>query len=139
MVLADTSAWFLSRRSDAAIVKERLDGHLVADDVAICDMVRFELVYSSRNAAEMAAALANLDVLHDCPIGKSQWERALTVYRRLAEQGGAHHRSVGFEDLLIAAAAESAGAAILHYDEDFDRIAAITGQPTRWIVERGSF
>ncbi len=139
MVLADSSAWFLSRRADAAPVKDRLDEHLLADQVAICDMVRFELVYSSRNAAEMAAALAKLDVLHDCPIGKPQWERALTVYRRLAEQGGAHHRSVGFEDLLIAAAAESAGATVLHYDEDFDRIAAITGQPTRWIVERGSF
>jgi predicted nucleic acid-binding protein len=138
MVLADTSAWFLSRRSDAALAKEQLDEHLVADKVAICDMVRFELVYSARNSAEMAAALANLDVLHDCPIGKPQWERALNVYRRLAEQGGSHHRSVGFEDLLIAAAAESAGATVLHYDEDFDRIAAITGQPTAWIAPRGS-
>jgi hypothetical protein len=27
---------------------------------------------------------------------------------------------------------------VLHYDEDFDRIAAITGQPTSWIVPRGS-
>jgi predicted nucleic acid-binding protein len=39
---------------------------------------------------------------------------------------------------LIAAAAESAGVELLHYDEDFDRIAAITGQPMRWIVPRGS-
>jgi predicted nucleic acid-binding protein len=138
MLLADTSAWFVSRRADAATVKEQLDEHLLADEVAICDMVRFELVYSTRNSAEMAAALANLDALHDCPVGKPQWERALTAYRRLAEQGGSHHRSVGFEDLLIAAAAESAGATVLHYDEDFDRIAAITGQPTRWIAERGS-
>jgi predicted nucleic acid-binding protein len=138
MVLADTSAWFLSRRSDAAPVKRLLDEYLLAAEVAICDMVRFELVYSSRNAAEMAAGLANLDALDDCPVGKAQWERALAVYRRLAEQGGAHHRSVGYEDLLIAAAAESAGATVLHYDEDFDRIAAITGQPTAWIAPRGS-
>jgi len=138
MVLADTSAWFLSRRSDAAPARRRLDELLLSTQVAICDMVRFELVYSSRNAAEMAASLANLDALHDCPVGKAQWGRALTVYRRLAEQGGAHHRSVGHEDLLIAAAAEAAGATVLHYDEDFDRIAAITGQPTSWIVPRGS-
>lgn len=138
MVLADTSAWFLSRRADAATVKARFDDQLVAGEVAICDMVRFELVYSTRNSAEMAAALANLDALHDCPIGKPQWGRALAVYHRLAKQGGSHHRSVGFEDLLIAAAAESAGATVLHYDEDFDRIAEITGQPTRWIAPRGS-
>jgi predicted nucleic acid-binding protein len=138
MDLADTSAWFLSRRSDAAPVRQAFDELLLAEEVAICDMVRFELVYSSRNAAEMAASLARLDALDDCPIGKQQWERALAVYGRLAEQGGAHHRSVGFQDLLIAAAAEAAGAAVLHYDEDFDRIAAITGQPTSWIVPRGS-
>ncbi len=138
MVLADTSAWFLSRRSGAEPVKRVLDELLLDEQVAICDMVRFELVYSSRNAADMAASLANLDALHDCPVGKEQWERALTIYRRLAEQGGAHHRSVGYEDLLIAAAAEAAGATVLHYDEDYDRIAAITGQPTSWIAPRGS-
>lgn len=138
MVLADTSVWFLSRRPAGAGAKRHLDRLLLADEVAICDMVRFELVYSSRNAAEMAAALARLDALRDCPVGKPEWERALDVYRRLAEQGGAHHRAVGHQDILIAAAAESAGATVLHYDEDFDRIAAVTGQPTRWIAERGS-
>jgi predicted nucleic acid-binding protein len=40
--------------------------------------------------------------------------------------------------LTIAAAAEGAEATVLHYDEDYERIAAITGQPTRWIVPRGS-
>jgi beta-glucosidase len=27
---------------------------------------------------------------------------------------------------------------VLHYDEDYDRIASVTGQPTRWVVPRGS-
>jgi predicted nucleic acid-binding protein len=138
VVLTDTSAWFLSRRSDAARARQALDDLLLAEEVAICDMVRFELVYSTRNAVEMAGALANLDALYDCPVGKREWERALDVYRCLAEQGGAHHRAVGYEDLLIAAAAEAAGATVLHYDEDYDRIAAITGQPTSWIAPRGS-
>jgi predicted nucleic acid-binding protein len=69
---------------------------------------------------------------------ESQWSRAIKVYRELAHQGGAHQRSVGHGDLLIAAAAETAGVELLHYDEDFDRIAAITGQPTSWIVPRGT-
>jgi predicted nucleic acid-binding protein len=56
----------------------------------------------------------------------------------LAHQGGAQQRSVGHQDLLIAAAAEAREVELLHYDEDFDRIAAITGQPTRWIAPRGS-
>jgi predicted nucleic acid-binding protein len=41
-------------------------------------------------------------------------------------------------DLIIAAVAERHGMGIVHYDEDYDRIAAITGQPTRWIAPRGS-
>jgi predicted nucleic acid-binding protein len=41
-------------------------------------------------------------------------------------------------DLLIAAAAEAAGVAVVHYDEDYDRIADVTGQETRWIAPRGS-
>ncbi len=28
--------------------------------------------------------------------------------------------------------------AVLHYDEDYDRIAEITGQPMRWLAPRGS-
>ena len=138
MVLADSSAWIVSRRPDGSRARQVLDGLVSTDEIAICDMVRFELAYSARNADEMTAALAMLAVPQDCPIGKYQWQRALAVYRLLAEQGGAHHRSVGYPDLLIAAAAEAAGATVLHYDEDFDRIAAITGQQTRWIVPRGS-
>ena len=41
-------------------------------------------------------------------------------------------------DLLIAAAAESARVTLLHYDEEYDRIAAITGQPTRWLAPERS-
>lgn len=41
-------------------------------------------------------------------------------------------------DLLIAATAEVHGATVLHHDRDFDRIADVTGQVTRWIVPAGS-
>jgi predicted nucleic acid-binding protein len=49
-----------------------------------------------------------------------------------------HQRQVSHPDLLIAAAAESAGIPVLHYDEDYDRIEAITGQAMRWVRPRGS-
>jgi predicted nucleic acid-binding protein len=41
-------------------------------------------------------------------------------------------------DLIVAAVAERHGAMLVHYDEDYDRIAALTGQPVRLIVPRGS-
>jgi predicted nucleic acid-binding protein len=136
--LADTSAWWVADRGTAGALRDDFDQRLVAGQLATCDMVRFELLLSTRNGGEMAEVAAELAAVPDCPIGKAQWQRALWVYQRLGDQGGAHHRSVGYPDLLIAAAAESAGATVLHYDEDFDRIAAITGQSTRWILPRGS-
>lgn len=27
---------------------------------------------------------------------------------------------------------------VLHYDADFERIAAVTGQPNEWVVPRGT-
>jgi len=85
-----------------------------------------------REIREELAALA------DCAIGTEQWNRALRVYEQLSARGGAHQRSVKHADLLIAAAAEAADVAVLHYDENYDRIAEITGQPTRWLAPRGS-
>ena len=41
-------------------------------------------------------------------------------------------------DLLIAAAAEQAGLALLHYDNDFELIAKVTGQICEWVVPAGS-
>ena len=72
------------------------------------------------------------------PSDASTFERALQVQRHLAHVGGLHHRSVKIADLIIASAAEVAGATILHYDADFDRIAEVTGQATRWIAPKGS-
>ena len=53
----------------------------------------------------------------------------------LLEQGLAADVQI---DLLVAAAAERAGLTVLHYDQDFDLIAEVTGQPTEWVVPRGS-
>jgi predicted nucleic acid-binding protein len=119
-------------------VRERFDELLVDGQIAVCDMVRLELLYSARNAKEFSSLRDDLAVLQACPIGAREWARALEVYGALADEGGLHHRSVKHPDLLIAAAAESAGLAVVHYDEDFDRIANVTGQPVRWLAPRGS-
>jgi predicted nucleic acid-binding protein len=134
--LADTSAWVARERSPSASenFSTRLDDGLMGT----CSMVAFELLRSARNGSDFDDMQEELDALRLYPIGQPQWQRALQVYRELAYQGGAHHRSVGHADLLIAAAAEAAEVELLHYDEDFERIAAITGQRTRWILPRGS-
>src|SRR5256885_1249602 len=101
-------------------------------------MVRLELLYSTRNPAEFTTLRRELDALPNCPIGIEQWQRALEVYEQLARQGSLHHRAVRHPDLLIAAAAEGIGIPVLHYDEDYDRIAAITGQEVHWLAPHGT-
>jgi predicted nucleic acid-binding protein len=135
--LADTSAWVWTRAVGGEL-RTAFDEGVIEGQVATCDMVRLELLYSARNATDFTSLRVELDALPNCEIGVDEWQRALEVYERLARQGGLHHRSVRHPDLLIAAAAEASGIPVLHYDEDYDRIAAITGQEVRWLASRGS-
>jgi predicted nucleic acid-binding protein len=136
--LADTSAWAWSRRRDQPALRAWFDRRLLRGGIATCDMVRLELLRVARNHGEFARRAAGLAGLPDSPITTVEWRRVLFVYGELARQGGGHQRSVGYADLLIAAAAEAAGIPVLHYDRDFERIAQITGQPHRWLAPRGS-
>lgn len=67
---------------------------------------------------------------------QSVLDRSVEVQDALAERS--QQRGVKIADLLIAAAAEAAGLVVLHYDDDFDRIAEFTGQPTEWIIRAGT-
>jgi predicted nucleic acid-binding protein len=131
--LADKSA--LSRLGKAE-VGERL-GPLIAEGaVAICGIVALEILYSACSAADYAQLKELLAGLERVPVGKQAFDRALEVQEQLAKRG--EHRGASLPDLLLAAAAERAGLTILHYDSDFDRIAATTGQTAEWVVPRGT-
>jgi predicted nucleic acid-binding protein len=131
----DTSAW---HRADHPLVAAEWGTKLDADLVSICDQVRLEILYSAKNSDSYEDILMELSALHLLPTGISVLPRAIEVQRQLAHVGGLHHRSVKIADLIIAASAEAAGDVVWHYDSDFDRIAAITGQQTAWIAPRGS-
>lgn len=135
LYLADTSAWHRSTRPEIAEAWER---RLKDDALATCSQVRLEILYSARSADDYERLATELTALHQLPSGAAEFERALEIQRALARRGGLHHRSVKIPDLIIAATAESAGAILWHYDEDYDRIAEITGQSVEWIAPRGS-
>jgi Arc/MetJ family transcription regulator len=69
------------------------------------------------------------------PINETVAARAREVQIRMATRG--HNRAAGVMGLLTAAVAEHHGAVVLHYDGDFDHIAATTAQPHVWVVPRG--
>ncbi len=131
----DTSAW---HRSQNPAVAARWQAELAEDRLGICDQVRLEILYSARSAPDYDSLAEELDALIPITIDTETFRRARDVQQRLAHQRALHHRSVKIADLIIAAAGERAGATVWHYDEDFDRIGAITGQPMEWIVPRGS-
>lgn len=134
ILLADTSAWHRSRHPDVAAEWRRvLDEDLVATTVPI----RLEVLYGAQDAAQYDAISSELDGLHQLECDAPALARALAVQQLLAHSRPLHHR-VAVPDLIIAAVAEFAGAAVWHYDHDFDRIAAITGQDVVWIAPPGS-
>jgi len=135
LLVADTSAW---HRSDHPEVAQRWRQELLADRVAATPPMRLEVLYSARSATDLRAIALELDGLRQVPCPERAFARAEEVQRRLGERAGLHHRSVKLVDLLIAAAAEHHEAIVWHYDEDYDRIAAVTGQPTEWITARGA-
>ena len=132
--LADKSA--LTRSDTRPEVREVLEPLLVAGEVATCGIVDLELLYSASSRATYRALAEALRGMPRVPVDESSVRRALEVQAMLAERS--QHRAVPLPDLLIAACAEQAGLAVLHYDADFDRIAELTGQRTQWIVPRGS-
>lgn len=81
---------------------------------------------------------SELSALVQLPCEEDAFDRALEVQYELSLRGGLHHRSVKIADLLIAACAEMGDAVVWHYDDDYDRIADVTGQRTAWLAPKGS-
>jgi predicted nucleic acid-binding protein len=130
-VAVDTSILILRSRDTAigAWFRDRV----LADEIAIPDLVRLEYLRGARNGVHYDVLEDGLRALHQIAMERADWDRAAEVQRLLAHQTGGGQRAVSLPDLLIAAAAERAGLELVHADAHFDRIAALTGQPTRFV------
>jgi predicted nucleic acid-binding protein len=132
--LADKSA--LTRRETRPQVREIVEPLLLAGQIATCGIVDLELLLCATSSVVYAELASALRALPRVPVTEAVVDRALEVQALLAEDS--QHRAVPLPDLLVAACAETAGLIVLHYDADFERIAAITTQPVRWVLPRGS-
>jgi predicted nucleic acid-binding protein len=133
LLLADTSAWHWARDPRA---RAALQAELVRGTVATCAIVDAELMVSARGPQDADALAAERRALRWLSTPDDVWDTVLRTQRALVDS--ARHRSVKLPDLIIAAVAHRHGATVLHYDGDYEAIAEITGQPTRWLVARGS-
>ena len=94
-------------------------------ELATCEIVVLEVRFSARNRADFHRLDEELRKQTWITTDGAAMSRALDVQRLLAERG--QHR-LSIADLLIAATAELNGAIVLHYDHDFERIAAVTSR-----------
>jgi predicted nucleic acid-binding protein len=134
LYVIDTSA---QARTNNEQVRRVVAGLIADRAAATCVTVDLEAGYSGRDQREIdLIAQRRRENYVVLPITEAIAERARDVQRRMAARG--HHRAAGVIDLLTAAVAEHHGAVVLHYDADFEHIAATTGQPHAWIVPRGS-
>lgn len=129
----DTSALMRLQRPTVQYVLEPL---VEQGRAALCSTVLVELLWSTRNVAdydELVRDWGHNEVLDVEPV---DWLEAISVQRELWRRG--LHRAVGWPDLLLACVAARHEVLLLHYDKDFDLIADVTGQATRWVVPAGS-
>lgn len=132
--LADTSA--LSRIGSHPGVSAALAELLASGQVAWSDPTRLEMGLSAQNGPDHANLERALDGLPRARLSPRDYDRAWQIQGKLAALS--QHRGIALPDLLVAACAERLGLTVIHCDSDFDVIAEVTGQPTRWVVDRES-
>jgi predicted nucleic acid-binding protein len=130
--LLDTSV--LTRLHEPA-VREAIEPRAQRGELARAGISDLEIGFSARNDAEWDRLADAVEVFELVESTAEHVRRARQTQRLLASR---HQRGRKVPDLLIAAAAEARGLTVLHYDADFDLIAATTGQSCQWVVPAGS-
>ncbi len=122
MILIDTSAWIEFLRGTGSPTCEAVE-RLLAEDIAVCDAVRMEVLAGARDSTHLArlrGLLARATLLETTT---GDYENAAALYRTCRRQGETVRKLI---DCLIGAIAIREDLAILHQDADFDVIARHT-------------
>jgi len=128
----DTSALIVAARDARA---GRLLADALGDDaVGLTEPILLEYLNGARQLAEYDLFESRLRAARLFEATPEDWRRVLEVHRDLAALGPGHQRSVRLVDLIVAAVAERNGCPVVHVDEDYDRIASVTGQSTHRLV-----
>ena len=130
--LIDTS---VATRLNREPVEQRLLLAVSRKRIGRTRLTDLERGFSARNSHEWDTLVGGLGTFPLVAIEDGDLRAALDVQRRLAANS---QRGRKLPDLIIAAAAQRLDLTVLHYDVDFDLIAAETGQKSEWVVPRGS-
>jgi predicted nucleic acid-binding protein len=124
-------------RTDKGPVAARVEPMIAGGLLATCSVTDLEQLFSARSGAEHREWREEIALRFvNVRLRQATLDRAIEIQGLLADKG--QHRAASIPDLVVAAAAEQAGLAVLHYDADFELIARVTGQEVEWVVPRGS-
>jgi hypothetical protein len=133
-LLVDTSAW---ARAGHPSIRDRWTQALTADRLRLSPIARLEILLSVRGGEDFDTWAERLSAIRTAPLSTAVARAAQEAMRTLA------HRSAGAQriplvDYLIAAAAQETGAAVLHYDHDYDTLAEVMEFESLWLALPGS-
>jgi len=122
VILVDTSAWIEFLRDTGSPVCQRVDD-LLATEIAICDVVRMEVLAGARDEQhlqQLRRLLARASTLATEPV---DYDAAAALYRTCRQRGYTVRKLI---DCLIAAVAIRGNVPVLQRDADFDILAQHT-------------
>lgn len=133
-LVVDTSAW---ARANHPQVREPWKEVVLDRRLRISPAVRFEILLSARDGQSFDTLAERLSALQAAPMGPAVVRAAEDAMRALA------HRSAGAQrlpivDYLVAAAAQELGAAVIHYDRDYDTLADLLEFESVWLAPPGT-
>jgi predicted nucleic acid-binding protein len=133
-LVVDTSAW---SRAHHPAVREGWIEALLGGRLRVSPIARLEILLSARSGKDFDVLAERLAALRTAPLTATIARAAQDAMRMLA------HRSAGVQripvvDYLIAAAAQETGAAVLHYDRDYDTLAEIMAFESVWLAPPSS-
>jgi predicted nucleic acid-binding protein len=100
-------------------------------------IAKLEILFAARDGGHFDATAEELAALATTPLTRSVLRAAEAGMRALAHRSAGAHR-VPIADYLTAAAAQETGAAVLHYDHDYDTLAEVMGFESVWLAPPGS-
>jgi len=126
VILADTSAWVEYDRATGSPVDERLTALIATGGpLAVTEPVVMEVLAGARSDQREDDLRRLLLRCHLLPFdGVADFDAAVRIYRRCRRAGVTPR---GMIDCLVASVAWRAGAVLLAYDADLDRVARVVG------------
>ncbi|MDQ3647270.1 MAG: PIN domain-containing protein [Actinomycetota bacterium] len=133
-LVVDTSAWSRAHHDG---IREPWLRALLGDRLRVSPAVRLEILLTAREGPVFDDLAEELSALRTAPLTAAVLRTAERAMRTLA------HRSAGAQrlpivDYLVAGAAQETGAAVLHYDRDYDTLAEIMEFESVWLAPPGS-